>query len=338
MSLLARWGMRHAPSLPPGLIFGRVTRAASGLFRLITEDGPRDAELSGRLEYAAETAMDLPVTGDWVQATDTEPALILDVVPRTNCFTRATADGLQPLGANIDVGLLVMGLDGDYNPRRLERYLVLCREHGVRPAIVLNKRDLCAEAGSRVDAVRRLAPGAAVLALAALHDDVPAALGAILTPPQTVVLLGSSGAGKSTLLNRLCGQPLQSTAAVREDDSRGRHTTTSRELFLTPQGFLIADIPGLRAVGVAAEETALAEAFPEVAAASCDCRFRDCTHAGEPGCAVAVRVAPERLAAFHKLAREAAYEIRRNDMAAARAEKEKWKQIHRQMRRFQKPR
>lgn len=338
MSHLIDWGFQPRFELPAGLIPARVTRAASGLFRIVTEAGPQDAEISGRLEYAAASALDLPVTGDWVAVTPTHPALIVSVLPRVNCFTRATPDGLQALAANIDLALLVMGLDGDYNPRRLERYLLLCREHQVPAAVVLNKRDLCPAATARAEEIQSIAPSIHILTLSALTDNVPAALQPLLSSHQTAVLLGSSGAGKSTILNCLSAQSHQPTAAVRESDSRGRHTTTARELFLTPHGFLILDVPGLRAVGVSASPDAVSDTFADIEAAAENCRFKDCNHDGEPGCSVAANIHPSRLAAFRKLSKEAAHEIRRHDPQAARAQKEKWKQIHRFLRQNPKPR
>jgi ribosome biogenesis GTPase len=270
------------------------------------------------------------VTGDWVLATPTDPAMIVEVLPRRTLFARAAENGeRQPMAANIDVALLVTGLDGDFNLKRLDRYLVLAKEAGARPVAVLNKRDVCSDAEERLAQASAIAPAVLV---SALHDDVPAVMAGVVMPGETAALFGSSGAGKSTLLNALSGQTVQDTTPVREWDSRGRHTTTTRSLYRMPQGWLLLDMPGIRAVGIGGSQEAVDAAFDEIAVLAKECRYRDCSHQGEPGCAVEGVVDPGRLASYHKLIREAAYQHRKEDVLAAQALKQRWKRIHVAMR------
>jgi len=321
------WAERFAASAPSGLFPARVVGVERGVFALEMETGRARGELSGRLEYAATEAADLPAVGDWVAVTPTDPALIIAIVERRSLFARAIDNGdRQPLAANVDIAFLVCGLDGDFNIRRIERYLVLAREAGVDPVIVLNKRDVCADPTSALKAVSSLAPAVLV---SALQDDIPALLGSFVDAGQTAALLGSSGVGKSTLVNALLGNEVQETFAVREDDSRGRHTTTSRALFRMPGNWLLVDMPGLRAVGIGGSSTAVDDAFEDITELAKQCRFHDCTHTGEPSCAVVANLDAARLESYQKLQREAAYQHRKEDATAARAEKEKWKAIHR---------
>jgi len=305
----------------------RVCGGGRGVYLLETEAGRQLGELAGRLEYAADSPLDLPVAGDWVAVTATEPALIVAVLPRRSFFTRAVKGGQrQALAANVDVAFLVCGLDRDWNPARLDRYLLLAAEAGSRPVIVLNKRDLCPDPAVPLRQASALAPS---LLLSGWQPDAPELLSAFVGAGETAALFGSSGVGKSTLVNTLLGTEAQATHAVRESDSRGQHTTTARTLLRMPQGWLLLDMPGLREVGVAGDAD---EAFGDIATLAARCRFTDCGHTGEPGCAVEGNVAPERLANYRKLQREAAYQHRRENAAAERAEKERWKKIHAAMR------
>jgi len=331
MSLLdwgysSAWTERFQPYSQSGLAAARVVGANRGVFELETEHGHTRGELAGRLEYAAGSPLDLPVAGDWVAITQTDPALIVAVVERQSLFTRVTNEGhRQPLAANIEVAFLVCGLDNDWSPRRLDRYLTLANEAAVTPVAVLNKRDLCADP----EAALRLAGSVtqAVL-ISAHHDDLTEKLGAFVKTGQTAALLGSSGAGKSTIVNSLLGGQTQTTAAVRESDSTGRHTTTTRTLIRLPQNWLLLDMPGLRSVGVTGDTAAVDDAFADIAALAVNCRFTNCAHSNEPGCAVLASASPERLAHYRQLLREAAYQHTREDASAARAQKAEWKKIH----------
>lgn len=324
------WTERFESHRQAGLAAARVVGASRGVFELETENGHIRGELSGRLEFAAESPLDLPVTGDWVAITATDPALIIAVVGRQSLFTRVTNEGQrQPLAANVDVAFLVCGLDNDWSPRRLDRYLALAKEAAVTPVAVLNKRDLCADPEA---ALRQAAGVAQSVLISAHHDDLTEKLGAFVAPGQTAALLGSSGAGKSTIVNALLGAEAQTTAAVRESDGTGRHTTTTRTLVRLPQNWLLLDMPGLRSVGVTGDTAAVDDTFADITALAANCRFANCAHTNEPGCAVLASANPERLAHYRQLLREAAYQHTREDAAAARAKKERWRKIHVAMR------
>lgn len=228
----------------PALTPGRVVLAERGFWRVEDGAGESVVTVAGRLRHHAAAGA-LPVVGDWVGLAD---GLIEAVLPRRTVLARRAADQTseQVLVANVDLALIVMGLDGDYNLRRLERFLALVAGAGLRAAVVLSKADLHPP-GDRLDEVAAAAGGAAVVA-ADLTRQAAAAVLPLLVARETAVLLGSSGAGKSTLLNALLGEPVQRTAPVRAHDSRGRHTTTRRQLFRLPGGALLIDTPGLRAV------------------------------------------------------------------------------------------
>ena len=298
--------------------------------------------------------LDVPVTGgwadriavgDWLLArprTDGSLELVTQIEPSSE-LTRATGHGRQVLVRNVDLALLVMGLDHDFNPRRIERYLALAAGGGVAPLVVLTKRDLAADADARFDRLRARLPGAVPIVAV---DGTAAATAALLAPwldaGTTAVLLGSSGAGKSTLTNTLAGMAVQATGAVRADDSRGRHTTTVRTLRQLPTGACVIDTPGLRALSLAVDDDDLDAAFSDIALRAADCRFRDCTHDTEPGCAVRDAIDPDRLRNWRKLAREAQRQQAKdsadpNALARFQSEqKSKWKAIHKSVRAFNK--
>ncbi|MCC7153204.1 MAG: ribosome small subunit-dependent GTPase A [Bryobacterales bacterium] len=279
-----------------------------------------------------------PVTGDWV-VLRSDLASIQAVLPRRGSLGRKEAGRRsqeQVLAANVDIAFVVMGLDGDYNPRRLERYLVLCRNSRVAPLVVLNKSDLCEDWDTRIAETRRVAAGADVLLMSALQNEGVERLASAVEPGQTAALLGSSGAGKSTILNRLRGFEAQRTQPVREGDSRGRHTTTQRQLVLLKYGWLLMDLPGLREIQPWGEASGMTDVFPEIAELAGRCRFRDCRHQGEPGCAVVAGIDAGRLESYRKLIREAEFEERRHDLSLQAVQKAKWKKIHKAMRNFEK--
>jgi ribosome biogenesis GTPase len=286
--------------------------------RVLVEGREADALVRG--EY--------PVTGDWVEARWIGPDLMLieEIEERRSWIARRAAGragGSQVLAANVDIAFIVCGLDGDFNVRRIERYLAIAYEGGVRPVVVLNKADIG-------DAVQVPAPE--VLVASALTGAGVGAVEALLTPGVTAVLLGSSGAGKSTLLNRLIDSERQKTSAVRESDSRGRHTTTSRELILLPNGAAVIDSPGIREIQLLVGEDAIDDVFDEIATLAAECRFGDCTHSSEPGCAVRGQVPEDRLESFHKLQREG------ERLNGERTEKQRWRAIHKATRRLYKER
>lgn len=281
------------------------------------------------LGHGRETARVLPAllgesfaTGDWVAVEPDEfgaPWVVARLERRTE-LARATASGArQLLAANVDVLFVVMGLDGDWSPRRAERYLALSRQGGVEAVVVLTKADLCEAAAERVaELEQRLPPEAAIHAVDGRGRSAAAVLARHLGPGRTAVLLGSSGAGKSTLANTLLGADVQRTGAVREGDDTGKHTTTSRVLLALPDGACLIDTPGLRGLQLSAGEEEVQELFVDVSELAAKCHFRDCRHEHEPGCAVRGHVDSDRLDNLHKMQREAA---RLEEDAQARKER-----------------
>ncbi len=325
-----------------GCVLGRVAVSIRDEYRVLTEAGEWRAEPTGALLYGAASQADLPVVGDWValRAIGGGEAVVQAVLPRRTKFSRraaGTREDEQALAANVDTALLVTGLDGDFNPRRIERYLTLAIEAGAEPVVVLSKADLCADLAGAVREATRIARGRRVAAISSLSDEGVAALGGVIAPRRTFVLLGSSGAGKSTLLNRLAGEERLRTGTVRESDSRGRHTTTHRELIVLASGAILIDTPGMRELQLWAGREALDETFDEIAELATRCRFGDCSHRVEGGCAVrqaleAGELDPARWENYRKLQGE----IRRHELladhTAAAAEKAKWKAIHKAVR------
>ena len=317
------------------LELGRVSFAAHEQYRVYLEHGEYEAAPAGRLRWEDV----LPAVGDWVVARPVGPELarMEAVLPRRTQFSRRAAGAAQHeqvIATNVDLALVVCGLDGDFNLRRLERYLVLGRESGGATAVILNKADLCEDTAARMDAVARIAPGAPVVPLSAAQSVDPLRE---LVRGRTVVLLGSSGAGKSTIANGLLGDERLATNAVRASDSRGQHTTTSRMLMPLPEGGAIIDTPGMRELQLWAGEDSLDEVFSEITALAEGCRFSDCTHTGEPGCAVAQALAcgqidASRWNSFRKLGAELRHRQAAQDVPASLAERRKWKAIRKTIR------
>jgi ribosome biogenesis GTPase len=264
-------------------------------------------------------------------------ALIESVLPRRTQFSRRAAGSAvaeQVIAANVDLAVVVCGLDHDFNLRRQERYLVLAHESGAEPVVVLNKADLCATLAERVEAVAQIAQGARMVVLNA-HETVEPLRAVVLG--KTVAFLGSSGVGKSTIANALLGEDRQATAAVRADDSRGRHTTTSRMLMPMPGGGAIIDNPGMRELQLWASQESLDETFQDVSALAERCRFGDCTHSNEPGCAVQAalesgEIDSGRWLSYRKLRAEVQYQVRQQDVHAMVEQKKKWKAVHKAFR------
>lgn len=317
---------------------GRVIAVDKNLHRVHDGEGEHRAAVSGHFRHRAEKPGDLPTVGDWVvlQSPLTSPAIITVVLPRGTSLHRKAVgrtSAEQPLAANVDTIVIVMGLDGDFSLRRLERALVLAEQSGAVPVVLLNKADLCDDAEARRRDVEAIARGRAVHVISALHGDGVDALATSLTRGRTLAMLGSSGAGKSTLLNRLLGAPEQRTGEVRPHDDRGRHTTTSRQLFFLPGGASLIDSPGIRELQLPADDEAADAVFDDVAAIATACRFRDCQHEGEPGCAVHAAIEDgalpkARLESLRKLRREMRHQAEREDGALRREREAKWKAIH----------
>lgn len=309
----------------------RVCIAHRAEYWTLTPSGEFQASLSGKLRHAEM----LPAVGDWVVLR--EGRVIEAVLPRRTQFSRKQAGARteeQVLAANLDVLFVVAGLDGDFNLRRLERYLLLAWESGAAPVLVLNKADLHPDPGSALAQARSIAFGAPVVLGSAMTGEGLDGLALNMNRGQTGALIGSSGAGKSTIVNHLLGHERQQVRAVREHDSRGRHTTTRRELIPMPGGWMLMDLPGLRELQLWGSGEGMEKSFPEVTEIAAQCRFRDCRHEGEPGCAVAETVDEERLQSYRKLRRELDYLARKQDQSAALEEKRRWKRIHKAMRRM----
>ncbi|MBD1996103.1 ribosome small subunit-dependent GTPase A [Leptolyngbya sp. FACHB-541] len=327
-----------------GYTVGRVALEHKQAYTLYAEQGELSATVSGKLRHQATAAEDFPAVGDWVvvRIRDEGQATIHAILPRKSKFSRKTVGGKtqeQIVAANIDTVFLVAGLDHDFNLRRIERYLVLAWESGATPVILLNKADLCDAVEERVLEVEEVAIAVPIVVLSAAQNQGLDALQPYLKPGQTSALLGSSGVGKSTLTNQLVGTAQQSVQPVRQGDSRGRHTTTHRELLLLPSGGCIIDTPGMREIQIWSEGAGLEETFTDIEALAEECRFRDCQHQQEPGCAVrqaleAGALDERRFASFQKLQKELNYLIRKQDQRATLAEKEKWKQITKSLRKM----
>jgi ribosome biogenesis GTPase len=332
-----------APFAERGLVPARVVGGHARLLLVSGGEGETFATVAGSLRHQARGPEDLPTVGDWVALRPREEghrAVVEAVVPRRTAFVRGAAGDrsvAQVLAANVDTVFLVMGLDGDYNPRRLERALVLAWESGAAPVVLLNKTDVCADLPARVAEIEAVAGGVPVLAIAAKPGEGLEALSPWLGPGRTVALLGSSGVGKSTIVNRLLGRERQRTREVSADRDRGRHTTTHRELVALPGGALLLDTPGLREIQLWSDGTGFETAFGDVQGLAASCRFTDCTHGTEPGCAVRAaveegRLDPARLGSFHKLQAELRALEAREDPFKRREERSRWKAIHKSLR------
>jgi ribosome biogenesis GTPase len=302
------------PFRDQGLDPARVGRQQDKGFIVITERGERASELAGR-----DRALSVAV-GDWVAL---RGGLIEAVLPRVSKVSRKAAGAEtqeQIVAANVDTLFLVSSLDREFNVRRIERYLMVAWESGASPVVLLNKEDLCDDVEARVAEAEAAAIGVPVHAVSATEHRGLDVVRAHVRAGRTVAFIGSSGVGKSALVNALLGSARQDTGPVREDDARGRHTTTMRELFVMPGGGLLIDTPGMREIQLWADADDLGQTFPEIAAAAARCRYRDCSHEHEPGCGVRGTVDDRRLASFVKLRAELESLDRR------RAQKERMKQ------------
>jgi ribosome biogenesis GTPase len=326
----------HAPHGALGREPARVLAEDRGSYIVWTVAGERRAAITGRFRH--ETRGDpsvYPAVGDWV-AVDGGPdeAAIHAVLPRRSALVRQAAGkrtAAQVVGANLDIVFVLASLNGDLNLRRLERYLAVAWESGAEPVVLLSKADLVDDADTILIDIERIATGASVMIVSSFDgrglEEVQARIGS----GRTAAFVGSSGVGKSTLLNRLAGEERALVRDVREDDARGRHTTTRRQLHLLPNGGLVLDTPGMRELAIW-DGDGLGREFAEIDELVTACRFGNCQHNGEPGCAIAAALAagslePDRLEAWRKLQGEARHQLRRVDALARAEERRKWKLI-----------
>lgn len=295
---------------------GRIVADHGQKYRIITERGEGWAEMSGRLLHELEEHSAHPAVGDWVAlrllTSDSQDGVIHGVLPRSSQISRRAAGSIpveQIVAANVDLLFIVVALNLDFNLRRLERYLIMAWNSGALPVILLSKADLCDDPQRYISEVEEVSPGVQVLAISAMEDRGAEELHHLLKPGVTVALTGSSGSGKSTIVNWMAGQEMQRTQDIRESDSRGRHTTTHREMFILPQGAVMIDTPGMRELQLWDDEGGLAEAFSDISELAQRCRFGDCRHERELGCAVRTALEegtldPKRMDNYRRTQRE----------------------------------
>jgi ribosome biogenesis GTPase len=339
----ARLADAFAPHAAEGLIPARVALEHTHIYRVFTEGGEWLARVSGRLRHQAAGRVDFPGVGDWVALeppVEGADARIRAVLPRRSRFSRRAAGDPteeQIVAANIDTVFLVSGLDGDFNPRRIERYLVVASDSGAVPVVVLNKMDLVEDLPVVLAEVVALAPGIDVHAVSCRRPESLDVLRRYLGHGQTGALLGSSGVGKSSIVNQLIGHELLRTREVRASDSRGRHVSTARQLVMLPGEGVLIDTPGMRELQLWSDGESAAETFDDINVFAPGCHFSDCEHRGEPRCAVRAavddgRLAPERLEGYVKLQEELAHLARQQSVHAQLEEKRRSKVMGRALR------
>ncbi|MGY1638664.1 ribosome small subunit-dependent GTPase A [Geodermatophilus sp. SYSU D00742] len=327
LSLLG-WTPERVAELPPGCVPGRVARVDRGRLTVLTAEG--------ELRAHPGAALTAPAVGDWVAL---RGELAVAVLPRRTAFTRVMAgrtSAEQVVAANLDTVLVVDALTGPRRTRRVERYLAVAWGSGATPVVVLTKADLCDDVPAAVQEVAEAALGVEVLPVSSVTGAGVADVAARIGPGRTAAMVGPSGVGKSSLANALLGTPVVATGEVRATDGRGRHTTTARELHLLPGGGLLVDTPGMRELGVVDDE-GIDTAYADVTELAALCRFRDCGHRAEPGCAVAAAIAdgrldPARYTAWRKLQAEARRQALRSDARARAAEHARVRALHKAMR------
>lgn len=327
---------------------GRVCSEFKNIYKLITLEGEKLASVTGKMMYTAQGRADYPAVGDWVliDKADSkgERAVIHKILPRKSKFSRKTAGAVieeQIVAANVDFLFICMSLNQDFNVRRIERYTTMAWESGAVPIVILTKADLCEDASEKVRALEAVTMGIDIKIVSALKDSGIDLIKSYLAAGKTGAFLGSSGVGKSTLINKLLGYEALETMSVREDDDKGRHTTTHRELFVLPYGGIVIDTPGMREFQILDAEQGIDTTFEDIQILASQCKFSDCSHGSEPGCAVKKAIGEGSLSEvrfnnYIKLKKEADYIARKTDRAAATAYTNQIKSIHKQMRKRSK--
>ncbi|WP_440948285.1 ribosome small subunit-dependent GTPase A [Methanosarcina sp. T3] len=322
---------------------GRVVSRHKTICEVLVPGAVVQAGISGALQRIGKQ----PVVGDFIVLLD-QPEMgsrmVVNILSRRTCLSRGAAGdggGEQVIAANLDTIFIVTATGKDLNLRRLERYLAIVYSSGASPVILLNKIDLADDPARLVEKIRTVAGDVPVIPLSALSKTGLDALSPYLNPGETVALIGSSGVGKSTLINSLLGETVQRTGGIREDDEKGRHTTTVRQMFLLPNGAVLIDNPGIREIQLGDSAEGLEKVFSEIVDAARNCRFKDCTHRDEPGCAVlqAVKdglIPEERLASYHRLTEELIFQSKKAEIGLKRLEKEKFKQIAVDIKKYRK--
>jgi ribosome biogenesis GTPase len=338
---LEQWGFQPCFAggpLASSEIYARIIEEQRTSYRVITTEGELAAQLPGRLLHPSVGRLERPVVGDWVAIRplwSENKAVIQRVLPRKGLLRRKAAgetEEVQPLAANVELAVIVTSLNKEFNEKRLQRYLTVVQESGSRAAVLLTKADLAPESREQAAllAAKYKVP---CIALCALSGEGLSEAQALLLPGETAVFVGSSGVGKSTLVNALLGRLEQDVGGIREDDDRGRHTTTSRKLLLLESGALVIDTPGLREIQLeAGHAEGLSLGFAKIEELALLCKFGNCLHASEPGCAVKGALESGALSAedhesYLKLKRETAFQERKTNRAAAAEEKKRWKSL-----------